>query len=179
MTEDNSVLLHLATKASQLSSRMSRKSEVSRLAGRLIRDPHDLDALCRSIVCEAKAEGSVLADSLETGTGFRLLQFAIARVSDLCWEELWNDTHPDRFGQAWEGEDFELMSIWREKVGIIIEECHQEWLFLVSDADEYIAKLVEAGVAQEVAEELAAWLSIVRGNEHSEGGIDESTEATM
>jgi hypothetical protein len=174
MTENNSALLHLATKANRLVSRSRRETESHRIAGRLIRDPHDLNALARSTVHDAKAEGRVLPDHLKTGAGFLLLQLAIRQVSDLCWEDLWNDAHPDRFGQAWDGEDFELMSIWRGKVETIIRGCHQEWAFLVDDTEEYIARLVDSGASKEVAEELAVWLANVRGIEQSEGGIDES-----
>jgi hypothetical protein len=173
MTENNSGLLHLATKANRLGSRLRWESELNRVTGRLIRDPHDLDALARSTVYEAKAGGGVLSDSLKTGTGFLLMQFAIARVSDLCWEDLWNEKHPDRFGHAWDGGDFELMSIWREKVRAIINECHQQWLFRISDGEEYMARLVDAGASKEYAEELADWLSEVRYTEQSEGGINE------
>lgn len=165
MTEDSSALLALATKANRLASRVGRESELRRVAGRLVRDPHDLDALSRSMVYEAKEERCKLPDYLKTGTGFLLLQFAIAQVSYLCWEDLWNDAHPHRFGQAWDGEDFELMSIWREKVRTIIMECHQEWLLLVSDADEYTVRLVDAGASKQAAEELADWLSNVRCSE--------------
>ena len=165
MTEDNFALFQLATKAGRLASRASRESELHRIAGRLIRDPRDLDALSQAIVYEAKAEGHVLPDHLKTGTGFLLLQFAIARVSDLYWEDLWNEAHPHRFGHAWDGEDIELMSIWRENVRTLIKECHQEWLFLVSNAEEYMARLVDAGASKEDAEELADWLSGLRASE--------------
>jgi hypothetical protein len=99
---------------------------------------------------------------LKTGTGLLLLQFAMKRVSGVEWENLWNDAHPDRFGQAWEGEDFQLMSVWREKARTMIKECHQEWILAVGDADEYIGKLLEAGSSKEAAEELADWLGHVR-----------------
>jgi hypothetical protein len=174
MREDNSALLQLAAKAERLASRASRESELHRIAGRLIRDPRDLDALSRSIVYGAKAEGHIFRDCLKTGTGFLLLQFAIVRVSELCWEDLWNDTHPHRFGHAWDGEDCELMSIWRENVCTLIKECHQEKLLLASDAYEYIARLIDAGASQEDAEELADWLSALRCSEPLGGGIDET-----
>jgi hypothetical protein len=170
---DNFALLDLANKANRLSSRMTRESELHRNTGRLIRNPRDLDALSQSLVCEAKAEGDLLPEHLKTGTGFLLLQFAIERVSELCWEYLWNETHPNRFGQAWDGEDFELMSVWREKVRALINECHQEWLLLLNDAEEYAGKLIDAGASTECAEELADWLSEVRCAERLERGIDE------
>jgi hypothetical protein len=161
VSKSNSELLHLATKANRLASRLNGTSEVRRLAGRLARDPNDLDALSRSTLYEAKSEG-ILAESLKTGTGLLLLHFAMQRVSNVEWENLWNGAHPDRFGQAWEGEDVQLMSVWREKIRTMIKECHQEWILAVGDADEYIGKLLEAGSSKEVAEELADWLGDVR-----------------
>jgi hypothetical protein len=168
MKEDSSALLALATKANRLASRVGRESESNRVAGRLVRDPHDWDALSRSLVYEAKAGKLGLLDDLKTGTGFLLLQFAIVQVSYLCWEDLWNGTHPQRFGQAWDGEDPELMSIWRRRVRTIINECHQDWLLLVSDVDKCKARLVDAGASEQVAEEFADWLSNVRCCEPSE-----------
>jgi len=175
MTMDNSALLHLATKANRLAARVSRESELHRIAGRLIRNPSDLRALARSAVYAAKTEGSVFSDALKTGTGFLLLQFAIERVSYLCWEDLWNDKHPGRFGQAWDGKDFELMSVWRKEVRAIIKECNQEWMLLVRDVEEYIERLIDSGASKEAAGELAAWYSKVRYTELPERGVDESS----
>ena len=82
-------------------------------------------------------------------------------MSDLCWEDLWNDAHPDRFGQAWDGEDFELIPVWRERVRTIITECQQEWA-LVSDVDDYVGRLVDAGADEGAVEPLIEWLSDMR-----------------
>lgn len=166
MNKNNS-LLHLATRANQLASQLNAESELQRLAARLARDPDDLDALAGSVVYEAKS-GGILAEFLKTETGLVLLHVAIARVSYACWEELWNQAHPDRFGQGSDGEDFELMAVWRERVCTIIDECHQKWMLEIDDADEYTRKLQQAGASKEAAEGLADWLGNVRG------GADES-----
>jgi hypothetical protein len=161
MMNTNSELLQLATQANRIASRVSLESDESRrLAGRLARDPCDLDALARTTVQLAK-EGGIFASCLEDGPGLLLLQFAIAHVSDLCWEDLWNDAHHDRFGQAWDGEDIELMPVWREKVRTIIKECQQEWT-LVSDVDDYVGRLVDAGADEGTVEALVDWVSDVR-----------------
>jgi hypothetical protein len=161
MIENNAELLRLATKANQMALRVSRENETRRVAGRLARDPHDADALSQAIVREA-TEGGVLAGWRETDEGLLLLLSAIAQVSYLCWEDLWSEAHPDRLGQAWSGEDFDLMSVWRERVRTIIRDCRQEWLFTVSDPDQYMGKLAEAGADGKQAEELADWLSNLR-----------------
>ena len=153
-------MLILAAKASRLVATASRESESYRIAGRLARDPDDLDTLSQSIVHEAKRESLPFAQLMNTLQGFVILQFALERVSTLCWESLWNKAHPDRFGQAWEGEDSALMSEWRKRVRAVIKECHQEFI-LVMHADEYIAMLTYAGVDGETAGELAGWLSQV------------------
>ena len=145
----NSELLHLATKAKRLATRLDASSEQHRLTGRLIRDPKDVDAFLRSTVHDAKSEG-LLAELWKTGTGLLLLQIAIERASNVEWEKLWNDAHPDQIGQASEGEDFQLMLVWRERVQTLIKECHQEWVLAINDTDEYIGKLVEAGASREM-----------------------------
>jgi hypothetical protein len=161
MSKSNSELLDLATKAYELASKLNRRRELRRLTGRLARDPHDSDALSRATLDEAKS-GGILAEFLKTGMGLLLLQSAMERVSNVEWEDLWNGAHPDRFGQAWEGEDAQLTSVWCEKTRTMIKECHQEWILEVGDADEYIGKLLEAGSSKEVAERLADWLVDVR-----------------
>jgi hypothetical protein len=76
------------------------------------------------------------------------------------WEDLWNEKHPDQLGQAWRGQDFALMSIWREKVRTRIQECRQGAVLAMSFA-EYAAKLTEGGANEETAVDLAEWLSEV------------------
>jgi hypothetical protein len=154
-------LLRLAAKANRLASQLIGASELQRLAGRLARDPHDSDALSRAMLYQAKSD-RILAEFLKAGTGLLLLQCVMERVSYLDWETLWNNAHPDRVGEAWEGEDFQLMSVWRKKVHTMIKECHQEWMLAVNDADEYIGKLLDAGASKEEATALADWLGEVR-----------------
>lgn len=109
-------------------------------------------------------EGGIFESCLKAGDGLLLLQLAIARVSYLCWEDLWNDAHPDQFCPARDGEDFEkLMPAWRKKVRTILKECHQEWV-LVRDVDEYKRRLVEAGADEEALDILVGWVSFVRGD---------------
>ena len=81
-------------------------------------------------------------------------------VSGRLWEDLWNDKYPDRFGQAWNGQDFALMSVWREKVRAMIEECGQDAIFAMT-AEEYVAKLIDASADEEAVETLVDWMSNV------------------
>jgi hypothetical protein len=91
---------------------------------------------------------------------FYLLQSAIVQVSYRMWEDFWNERHPDQLGEAWNGQDFALMSIWREKVRTMIQECRQGAVLTMS-AEEYVAKLTEDGASEEAAVDLAEWLSEV------------------
>jgi hypothetical protein len=159
--ENDFQLLRLAANVKQVASLVSRESELGRVVGRLARHPYDLDALAQVTVDQAREEG-VLAPYLKSGHGLLLLQFALERVSALYGEELWNDKHPDHFGQAWDGVDDDLMSVWREKVCTTIEECRQEWLLVLETPDEYRETLVEAGASEQTAEQLVEWLSAVR-----------------
>jgi len=156
----NSELLDLATKANQLASQVSRHEESYRAAGRLARDPHDIDALSEAIVQGAKEADGVLADFMRAPEMFVLSQLALSHVSNRLWEDLWNETHPDRFGQAWDGEDFALMSVWRVKVRAMIQGCSRGFV-LATTTDEYIAKLIKAGANEETTKELVNWMSEV------------------
>lgn len=161
MADSNADLLRLAAKANQIATRLNRENENSRLVGRLARAPHDLDAFARATLQEAKEHG-LLSEHLETGNGLLLLQLALARVSELCWEDLWNDAHPDQFGQARGHDDSQLRSVWRKEVRELIQDCHQEWLLTVDGPAEYKKTLIEAGAGDEIADELVDWLSNVR-----------------
>ncbi|HWH58858.1 MAG TPA: hypothetical protein VN682_14600 [Terriglobales bacterium] len=97
-------------------------------------------------------------DPVRHPSGFYPLQLAIAQFSYRIWQDLWNEKYPDRFGQAWEGEDFQLMSAWREDVRRMIIECGQGAV-LAMNAEEYVAKLIAANATGEAAEEMAEWLS--------------------
>ena len=160
-------LLKLATRAGQLAKQVSREPGEYRMAGRLSRlirfefselSEREVTAFAESHIDLAKTAEDPFADDPD---GFYPLHWAIARVSYRMWEDLWNVEHPDRFGEAWEGEDFVLMSIWREKVRTIIKECRQDAVFVMT-AEQYAAKLIRAGAGEEAAEELTAWLSEVK-----------------
>jgi hypothetical protein len=110
-------------------------------------------------------EDSALPEWFANGPGLVQLQLAIAQVSDLYWEDLWNDTHPDQFGQSRDQDDFELMPVWREKVRKLIEECHQEWLLTVDAPEEYKETLMAAGASDGAADRLVDWLSMVRSEQ--------------
>jgi hypothetical protein len=154
-------LLRLAAKLDQIASRVNRETELSRLVGRLARDPCDLDASAQALVYEAR-EGGILAPYLKTGPWLVLLQFALARVSNLCWEDMWDEAYPERLGQAWDGDCGDLLPVWRDKAYTFIEECHQEWLLMLDSLDEYRKVLIEAGASEGTVKELAEWFSDVR-----------------
>jgi hypothetical protein len=156
MERVNSELLTLAAKANRLASQLSQKDKMYRSAGRLARDPHDVDALSAGIVCLAKSKHRPLVEWARNPDNFLLLQFAMQQVSFGYWEDLWDEVHPDKVGQAWEGEDFALMSVWRKKARILVKECRQNSI-LDMTTDEYVSRLIELGCNEEVIEYLADW----------------------
>jgi hypothetical protein len=96
---------------------------------------------------------------------FLLIHIAIRMGLDELWDFLWDEKHPDLCGQAWDGEDFDLMKDWREKAIGMIKDCHQEAV-LDMTADVFIEKLMEAGATQEHARHLAeGLLEVVQGEE--------------
>ena len=166
-SQESAKLLKLATMAGQLANQVSREPEGYRMAGRLNRliqfqfsdlSKREITSFAESHTDLAKTGENPFADDPD---GFCPLHCAIARVSYRMWEDLWNMKHPDRFGEAWEGEDFVLMSIWRAKVRTIIKECRQDAVFVMT-AEQYITKLIDAGAGEEAAQELGAWLSAVK-----------------
>jgi hypothetical protein len=159
----SSELLMLAAKAGRLAGQVSRESEAYRLAGRLNRlvqfelsdlNEREITAFAEAYVVQAKETGDPFAN--DRGW-FYPLQSAIASVSYRMWEALWDENHADQLGEAWHGQDFALMSIWREKVRTMIKECRQGAVLAMS-AEEYVAKLIEDGANDETAGELAEWL---------------------
>jgi hypothetical protein len=106
-------LLKVAYKAGHLAFQASRDrdSEIKRLTQRILMDEdiEDPTAWADAIL--------LLAKDREGTKSFLLLQAAILLSADHLWETLWNEKHPDRYGQAWaEGaEDFDLMKVWRQK----------------------------------------------------------------
>ena len=103
-----------------------------------------------SIMNQDKHNG-ILTDALKTGQGLVHLHLSIAQVTEVTWEDLWEDAHPDRPNEAWEGEDFELRRIWRERAAATIRECRQGWILELDDADEYIQALLADGADEESA----------------------------
>lgn len=166
-TSGAAALFNIAARAGRLANQVSREPEEYRMAGRLNRliqfrfsdlSEREVTAFAESHVDLAKTAGDLFADDPD---GFYSLHCAIALVSYRIWEDLWNVKHPDRFGEAWEGEDVVLMSIWREKVRSLIKECHQDAVFVMTD-EQYVTKLIDAGDSEEAAQELASWLSMVK-----------------
>jgi hypothetical protein len=162
-------LLNLAAKAGQLADQVSRESEGYRIAGRLFRNDigSDIEAYAELVVYQTKSGISLNGDDPHH---FFLLQFFMQIVSYRLWEDLWNDKHPDRFGQAQVGEDGALMAGWRERVRAMINECGQEAVFAMT-AEEYVAELIDAGADQDAAENLKDWMSIVMYEEGAPPGL--------
>jgi hypothetical protein len=159
-------LLKIAAKAGQIAYRASHEPEAYRMAGRLNRlvqfQISDLGEEEIATFAQAHVYLASIGDPLVGGpSAFYSLQAAIAQVSYRIWEDLWNDKHPDSFEKAWNGQDFGLMLLWREKVRAMIEECHLYAVFAMA-AEEYVAKLIGAGASEEAAEELAEWLADVK-----------------
>jgi hypothetical protein len=159
-------LISIAAKVGQLAYQASREPEGYRMAGRLNR-------LVQFQISELAEEGiatfaevhvylASIGDLLVGGpSAFYSLQAAIAQVSYRTWEDLWNDKHPESFGKAWDGQDFGLMAVWRERVREMIEDCHLHAVFAMA-TEEYFAKPIGAGASEEDAEELAEWLADVK-----------------
>jgi hypothetical protein len=161
-----SELMRLAAKAGRLADQVLREPEPYRMAGRLNRliqfqlselNEREISAFAEAHVDQAKGAQDAAAND---PVAFYRLQCAIAVVSYHMWEDLWNEKHPDKFGEAWNGQDFALMSIWREKVRTMIQECRQGAV-LAMTAEEYVAMVIESGASEEAAEQLAEWLSEV------------------
>src|SRR6266852_2900912 len=152
-------LLTIAAKAGQLAYQASREPESYRLAGRLFRDEigHDVEDYAEAVVYQARMGNDPYADDPRH---FLLLQVFMQVVSGRLWEGLWNDKYPDRFGQAWNGQDFALMSVWGEKVRAMIKESGQDAVFAMT-AEEYVAKLIDASANEEAVEMLVDWISNV------------------
>lgn len=156
-------LLNIAVRAGNLAYDTSRSAESYRLAGRLSRLVQfrlsDLSEREVTAFAEAHVQSAKTGNDLFAGHphSFYLLQSAIAQVSYRIWEDLWNEKHPDQIGKAWHGQDFALMSVWREKVIVMIKDCRQHAV-LALNPEEYVAELTEDGASEEAAVDLAEWL---------------------
>lgn len=159
--------INIAAKAGKLACQASREPEGYRMAGRLNRlaQFQFSDLTEREVTDFAEAHVVLAAMGNDPFAdyqgGFLLLQIAIAQVSYRLWEDLWNDKHPESFGKAWEGQDFALMSVWRARVRETIADCRLHAVFTMA-TEEYVAKLIGAGISEEGAQELAEWLADVK-----------------
>ncbi len=96
------------------------------------------------------------AGEAEKYYSFGAIQTALAVRSWDIWEELWREKYPDR-GDEWEtGHDHHLMRIWRQRVVKIFVEHHQAAAARMS-VKEYVSRLLESGLDEETAAELAAF----------------------
>jgi hypothetical protein len=150
-------LIEIADRAQELADRAFPGRDAYRIAGRLFRNPRDPEAFAEAYVYQATTGNDLLVG--EPGHFF-LLQCATGVVSFRLWEDLWNEKHPDRVGEAWDGEDFALMSVWREKVRAMIKQCDQNPVFDMT-MEQYTAKLIDAGASEEEVAGLAVWMSEV------------------
>jgi hypothetical protein len=161
-------LIEIADRAQELANCAFREPEAYRIAGRVIRSrihlelgniatEADTGALAEAHVHLAKAGDDPYAAH---PAHFFLLQCATQIVSCRLWEDCWNEKHPDRVGEAWDGEDFALMSVWREKVRAMIKQCDQNPVFGMT-MKQYAAELIDAGASEEVVAGLVVWMSEV------------------
>lgn len=156
MTSSTDKPFTLMAKVNQIAQQSSKEEEVWRAIGRMARAPHDIDVLLQATLQIAQARDGCYQSTL----GIEALQYALGYESNRSWERLWDEAHPDQLGQAWDGEDFALMSIWRKKVRILVQECHQELIFSMT-TDEYKAWLTGLGCDEEIVGHLAEWRSEV------------------
>lgn len=160
-------LLRIAAEAQELAFRISSESETYRIAGRLSRlTQFPLSELTDQefvAFAEAYVDLVISGNSLFTDhpLHFLLLHASIARVSNLMWEGLWNEKHPDRYGKAWEDQDFELMTVWREKVRGVLKKCGQDAVLALT-AEEYATQLIGAGASDQDVDGLIGWMSEIR-----------------
>jgi hypothetical protein len=159
-------LLELAAKAQELAFQISSESEVHRLAGRLNRLVQFPCSEFTERECEAFAAAhiSLIEDGNDLGSEYPLdfvsLHRNLALASYHVWENLWNEQHPDRPGSALEGQDFELMVVWRGRVRAMLSKCGQSNLFSFT-TEQYAAELTDAGANEEEVEWLVNWMSEV------------------
>jgi hypothetical protein len=162
--EDRLLCLHELMKVAEKTDTLAREaweeSKAHRITGRLVRDPEDVGALCYATVERVKKGDAFFLELTGGQDGWLLLQISMEQVSYAMWEQLWNDAHPDRFGGAWDEEDFDLMSVWRKEVRAMIKECDQEDI-LVMTVEEYFDQLTETDEGKEVADQLAGWISMI------------------
>ena len=147
-SEDRLLGLHELMKVAEKTDTLVRQawgeSKEGRITGRLARDPYDFGALCYAIVEGVKNADAFSFEITGGQNDWLLLQVSMMQLSYAMWEVLWNETHPDRFGEACAGEDFDLMSVWRQKVRTMIRECRQEAI-LAMTVEEYFDQIAGIG----------------------------------
>lgn len=142
------------------------RGNFERYAPILLADQDDMSAMVKGILLLAKDfNGAVVGFSED----FYILNLALWSASEMLWEALWNHRHPDQKGKAWEGEDFDLMKVWRSRVKALFVESHQDAVLNLT-ADNYIAKLVESGAEKTDAIDMAGRLSVLIEEEAGDTG---------
>lgn len=160
-------LLKIAGDAQELAFSISSESETYRTAARLGRLAHfpgsELTDREVGAFATAYVDRTIQGNNLfiDHPIHFFVLNLTIAQVSSLSWEELWNEKHPDRYGKAWEEQDFDLMDVWREKVRGVLKKCGQDAVLELT-AEEYATQLIGAGASDQIVDGLIDWMSEVR-----------------
>jgi hypothetical protein len=150
-------LMNIAAKTDALARQAWEESKADRIIGRLARDPHDVRARSHTTVELAKKGFSYSPDNSDQQAAWFELQISMREISYEMWEQLWSVAHPDRHGELWEGKDFGLMSVWRQKVRPMIKECRQEAI-LEMTVEEYFNHLIAAGADEACAQDFADWI---------------------
>ena len=87
---------------------------------------------------------------------FGVIQMALTVRAWDIWEKLWREKYPSR-GDEWDtGFDHQLMRDWREKVRRLFIEHNQEKVISMGLKD-YIVRLIEGGLDEETAGEVASF----------------------
>jgi hypothetical protein len=158
-------LLKIAAQAQELVVRISSEPGLYRRAGRLVRLSQFLPSALSEEELVAFVEALSGADEQQSsgspGSLF-LLHTAIEQVSDLIWEEMWISKQLTCFKKPSKKQDYELRSLWREKVRGLLRRCGHDAVFS-STPKEYADELIGAGASEQDADRLANWLSEVLG----------------
>jgi hypothetical protein len=91
---------------------------------------------------------------------FYIIHAVVHEIGQRWWEHLWDEKHADRPGGAWQGQDFDLMRVWREKMRGLLRDCRQDAVFDM-DYEGFITTMTDAGANPKEAEQAADWLADV------------------
>lgn len=83
-----------------------------------------------------------------------MLHCALCEKSMERWKDLWQAKHPDRPDEYEDGEDEDLMGVWRECLRQLFAEYGQGWVFDMKPR-EYFKHFVTKGTEKDTAELLA------------------------